>query len=113
MTPSLMPSLLAFAAVIAMIPVALWLMRRVRTPRDAGGPLALVAGLSVGPRERIVVLRAADRHLVVGITGQSMTLLAELDQAPEPQRGTRPGSVPGGFDSVLDQARNGAASGPR
>ncbi len=82
MSASLLPSLLAFVAVLAMIPAALWLLRRVQSPRATQGPLAVVGGLALGPRERIVVLRAAERHLVVGITAQSMTLLAELERWP-------------------------------
>lgn len=82
MNASLLPSLLAFVAVLAMIPAALWVVKRAQSPRSSRGPLSLVAGLALGPRERVVVVRAADRHLLVGITGQSMTLLAELERWP-------------------------------
>lgn len=103
MNASLLPSLLAFAAVVAMIPAALWLLRRSQSPRASRGPLSLVAGLAVGPRERIVVVRAADRHLVVGITGQSMTLLAELEGWPtDAQPAT---NAP--FASLLERAGHG------
>lgn len=89
MTASLVPSLLAFIAVIAMIPVALWLMKRAQVLRPgAAGPLSIVAGLSMGPRDRIAVIHAGGRYLVVGITAQQMTLLAQLDQWP--------GSAPSG-----------------
>jgi flagellar protein FliO/FliZ len=82
-TASLVPSLLAFIAVIAMIPAALWLMKRAQVLRPgAAGPLSIVAGLSMGPRDRIAVIQAGGRYLVVGITAQQMTLLAQLDQWP-------------------------------
>jgi len=82
-TASLVPSLLAFIAVIAMIPVALWLMKRAQVLRPgAAGPLSIVAGLSMGPRDRIAVIHAGGRYLVVGITAQQMTLLAQLDEWP-------------------------------
>ena len=103
MNASLLPSLLAFAAVVAMIPAALWLLRRSQSPRSSRGPLSLVAGLAVGPRERIVVVRAADRHLVVGITGQSMTLLAELERWPADAQA--PTSSP--FASLLERSGHG------
>ena len=86
MTASILPSLLAFVAVLAMIPLALWLMKRTQGLRPrASGPLSMVAGLSLGPRERIAVVQAAGRYLVVGITGQSITLLSELPEWPGDQ----------------------------
>jgi len=83
MTASLLPSLLAFIAVIAMIPLALWLMKRGQALRPrASGPLTLVAGLSMGPRERIAVVQAGGRYLVVGVTAQSINVLSTLDHWP-------------------------------
>jgi flagellar protein FliO/FliZ len=83
MTASMLPSLIAFAAVVLMIPAALWLARRAQGMRQGGSSaLAVVGGITVGPRERIAVVRAAEQYLVVGITGQSMTLLATLDDWP-------------------------------
>jgi flagellar biogenesis protein FliO len=37
---------------------------------------------AVGPRRSIVVVRALDRVLVVGVTDGGMTLLTETDDAP-------------------------------
>ncbi|MBK8765027.1 MAG: flagellar biosynthetic protein FliO [Burkholderiaceae bacterium] len=97
MTASLVPSLLAFIAVIAMIPVALWLMKRAQVLRPgAAGPLSIVAGLSMGPRDRIAVIHAGGRYLVVGITAQQMTLLAQLEQWPgSPSSGAALAAVAG------------------
>ncbi len=108
MNASLLPSLLAFVAVLAMIPLALWLLRRLQTPRSTRGPLAVVAGLALGPRERIVVVRAADRHLLVGITGQSMALLAELDRWP-----AEPAGGADAFASALERAGGHGPQQPR
>jgi len=96
-TASLVPSLLAFIAVIAMIPVALWLMKRAQVLRPgAAGPLSIVAGLSMGPRDRIAVIHAGGRYLVVGITAQQMTLLAQLEQWPgSPSSGAALAAVAG------------------
>ena len=92
---SILPSLIALALVIAMIPAALWVLKRtqaLRAPQD--GALRLVAGLAVGPRERIAVVNVAGRSLVVGITAQSITHLATLDEAVEaPQGGLAAGGT--------------------
>ena len=78
---SILPSLAAFALVIAAIPAALWVLKRAQALRpSAAGTLQLVAGLSLGPRERIAVVNVGGRALVVGITAQSITHLATLDE---------------------------------
>ena len=82
MTSSLMP-LLAFLLVIAMIPVALWMMKRAGLG-GAGGPagsvLRHVSQLSLGTSQRVSVVEiavGAERHwLVLGVTGDSVTQLA-------------------------------------
>ncbi|MGD9945766.1 MAG: flagellar biosynthetic protein FliO [Burkholderiaceae bacterium] len=83
MSQSLLPSLLVFIAVLAAIPLAAWLLKRSHAIRlGSGGPLAVVSAVAVGARERIALVRADDQWLVVGITGQSINLLARLDHAP-------------------------------
>ena len=82
MMTSLMP-LVAFLFVIAMIPVALWLMKRAGLG-GAGGPqgsvLRHVSQLSLGTSQRVTVVEVAvgvERHwLVLGVTGERVTQLA-------------------------------------
>ena len=82
MTASLMP-LLAFLIVIAMIPVALWLMKRAGiggASGPAGSVLRHVSQLSLGTSQRVTVVEiavGAERHwLVLGVTGERVTQLA-------------------------------------
>lgn len=74
-------SFLVLLAVIVSIPLVLWLVKRLsQLPGGPGhGPLSLPASISVGPRERIAVLKVGERLLLVGITSQSINLLTELD----------------------------------
>ena len=92
MTTSLMP-LLAFLLVIALIPVALWMMKRAGLGGAApsGGVLRHVAQLGLGASQRVTVVEIAvgtERHwLVLGVTGENVTQLAtypapDLSQAP-------------------------------
>jgi flagellar protein FliO/FliZ len=78
--PSIWPALLAFGAVLALIPAALWLLKRLQGAAH-GGPriVKLVGGLTLGPRERIAVVEAQGRWLMLGVTAQSVSLLATLD----------------------------------
>ncbi|HSI52089.1 MAG TPA: flagellar biosynthetic protein FliO [Ideonella sp.] len=87
MTSSLMP-LIAFGAVVAMIPLALWLMRRSGIG-GAGTPglLRNVGSLSLSPSQRVVVVElmqgANARWLVVGVSPDRITTLTTLDAPDE------------------------------
>ena len=80
MTTSLMP-LLAFVLVIALIPVALWMMKRAGVGgAPSGSVLRHVAQLGLGASQRVTVVEIAvgvERHwLVLGVTGERVTQLA-------------------------------------
>ena len=81
MTTSLMP-LVAFLFVIAMIPVALWMMKRagIGGAAPAGSVLRHVSQLSLGTSQRVTVVEitvGSERHwLVLGVTGERVTQLA-------------------------------------
>ncbi len=106
--PSIWPSMLVFLLVIAAIPATAWLLRRGQSIGARGNASLGVAGaVAVGPRERIALVRADARWLVVGITPQSITLLAELDGPPaEPAAVT--GTAPGFPDVLRNLARRHA-----
>jgi len=68
---------LALALVVALLFVGAWLLRRLNGGRGFGGngPLRLVGGLMIGPRERIVLVEVDETWIVVGIApGQMRTL---------------------------------------
>jgi len=80
MSNSLMP-LLAFLLVIALIPLALWMMKRAGVGgAPSGGVLRQVAQLALGASQRVTVVEiavGAERHwLVLGVTGERVTQLA-------------------------------------
>jgi flagellar protein FliO/FliZ len=85
MSQTLAP-LLWFGAIIALIPLALWLLKR--TPVGglaAHGVLRHVAVLPLSPSQRIVTVEVGHgderRWLVLGVTPQSITTLR--DMAPQ------------------------------
>ena len=76
-------SLLWFIAILALIPAALWLLKR--TPAGGAamqGAMRTVAVLPLSPSQRIVTVEvgtgAARRWLVLGVTGQQITTLHEM-----------------------------------
>ena len=79
-TGSVISSLLWFVAILALIPVALWLLKR--TPAGGGtanGLMRTVAVLPLAPNQRVVTVEVgrgdARRWLVLGITGQQIATL--------------------------------------
>jgi flagellar protein FliO/FliZ len=79
MNTSLAP-LLWFLAILALIPVVLWLLKRTPLGGAAqGGHLRTVAQLVIAPSQRIVIVEVGqgdDRQwLVLGITGQQIRTL--------------------------------------
>ena len=86
--PTSLAPLLWFAAIIALIPVALWLLKRSPAGRLAShGGLRNVATLALSPNQRVVTVEVGppgDRKwLVLGVTAQSITLLHSLAGVPE------------------------------
>ena len=80
MSSPVMP-LLAFVLVVALIPVALWLMKRSGVGgAPVGGVLRPVANLSLGASQRVAVVEVAvggERHwLVLGVTSERVAQLA-------------------------------------
>jgi flagellar protein FliO/FliZ len=92
MVSSGLNSLLWFIAIIALIPCALWLLKR--TPMGGGaaqGGLRSVAALPLSASQRIVTIEVGQgderRWLVLGVTAQSITTLhtmAPQSDAPAP-----------------------------
>ena len=98
--PSLGPMLLALLLVLALIPIALWLLKRMgpmaNTP-VAG--LKIIAQLPLGSRERVVVLEAGDRWLLLGVTAAQIQRIGSLP------KGELPAAAPS-FKSLLQRARS-------
>jgi flagellar protein FliO/FliZ len=91
MTPSL-SSLLGFVAIVALIPLALWLLKR--TPIGGGaahGVMRTVAMLPISTNQRLLTVEVGSgddkKWLVLGVTPSGITTLHTMaPQAIEPQR---------------------------
>jgi flagellar protein FliO/FliZ len=82
-TGSVLSSLLWFAAIVGLIPAALWLLKR--TPAGGAGAQGLmrtVAVLPLSPNQRIVTVEIghgdARRWLVLGVSAQQISTLHEM-----------------------------------
>jgi flagellar protein FliO/FliZ len=113
-------SLLWFLAIIVLIPVALWLLKR--TPLGGGGGFGATAGpaglravdtLSLSPSQRIVTIEVGHgdqrQWLVLGVTAQTITPLHSM----APQSDAAPAATPlPAFAQLLSRLRRDAAATP-
>jgi flagellar protein FliO/FliZ len=75
--------------VLGLILGGLWLLKRLSSPGVGDGVLHVVAGIAVGPRERVVLVEIGDTWLVLGVApGQVNTLhqLPRLEAGPRQVR---------------------------
>lgn len=87
--------------VLALLLGALWLLRRLGQPQGvAAGLLRVVAGVTVGPRERVVIIELGESWLVLGVAPGQVSTLAEIPRQPLPPAATGGG---GDFPAWLKQ----------
>jgi flagellar protein FliO/FliZ len=79
------------ALVLGLILALAWLVRRVGPLGGATGSMRVLGAVSVGQRERIVLVAVADRQLLVGVAPGSVRLLERFEEPlvapPEPEGG--------------------------
>ena len=107
-------SLLWFAAIIVLIPLALWLLKR--TPLGGGGSgdvMRSVAALPLSTSQRILTVEVGHgdqrRWLVLGVTPHSITTLHTMEPPTvEPSAIARREGASASFSSVLQRLRAGS-----
>ena len=114
MVSSGLNSLLWFIAIIAMIPCALWLLKR--TPMGGAashGVMRSVAALPLSASQRIVTVEVGQgderRWLVLGVTAQSITTLHTMAPQAEGAAAATPASP--AFAQLLSKLRRDVPDG--
>lgn len=78
--------------VLGLMAGAAWLLKRFATPRTgAGTPIKIVGGVSVGSRERVMVVEVADQWIVVGVAAGRVSALATM---PRQENASAPVTAP-------------------
>jgi flagellar protein FliO/FliZ len=95
--------------IVAVIGALAWLATRLRlTPRAASSGLTILAGVAVGPKERVVLLKVGDAQALVGVGADGIRSLALLDRIVElPAEATQPGAFAERLKGLL-----GGGAGP-
>lgn len=80
--------LLWFLAVLALIPLALWLLKRSPLHAAQAGGLRVVASTHLGPGQRLLTIEVGEgearRWLLLGATAHHIQLLTELPPGATP-----------------------------
>jgi len=78
---ALLETILGLALILALIFVLAWLIKRTgKFQHSANGEIKMVAGLSLGSRERAVLLEVGGERILVGVTAQQIQTLHVLGQ---------------------------------
>jgi flagellar protein FliO/FliZ len=104
--PSFTPMVVALLVVLGLMAAVLWVLRRTGLAPRPGGtqPMRLVSQLSLGPRERVVIVEVADRWLLLGVGTAG---IARLGFVPKGETATPPPAV--AFGTLIERLRKGAA----
>ena len=70
--------------VIALLVACLWVIKRLSSPRGAAGMLKVLGATAVGPRERVVLVEAGPKVLVLGVAPGSVRTLHVMDRSELP-----------------------------
>ena len=104
-----------FVAIIAMIPVALWLLKR--TPMGGAGGLGVmrsVAALPLSSSQRLVTVEVGQgderRWLVLGVTPQNITVLHNMAPQSEAAPPSQMPAVHPAFAQILSRFRRDQGS---
>ncbi len=99
---SALQMLLGLIVVLGLLLGALWLLKRLGQPRGAAaGLMRVVAGVAIGPRERVVILELGNSWLVLGVAPGQVSTLAEIPRQELPAGAQAPAA--GEFPAWLKQ----------
>lgn len=87
-TSSLMQVTLGLVAVLVLILALAWLARRFGPLQGGSGTVRLLGGVSLGQRERAVLVQVKDKQLLLGVAPGNVRTLHVFDApaAPEPSQ---------------------------
>ncbi|WP_418315341.1 FliO/MopB family protein [Piscinibacter sakaiensis] len=110
MTPSSLSPLLWFIAIIAMIPLALWLLKR--TPlgaTSAAGVMRSIATLPISQHQRLMTVEVGQGEdrlwLVLGVSAGNIQTLHTMPPQPEPPPGAPGAAVQPSFAQAMARLR--------
>jgi flagellar protein FliO/FliZ len=90
--------ILSLLMVLALIGICTLVLKRFNLAQQNTEQLKVVASLSLGVKERLIVAQVGEQQLVLGVTPQQVTLIKSLE---EPIKSTKPESPPALTNNIL------------
>ncbi|MBL4765506.1 MAG: flagellar biosynthetic protein FliO [Colwellia sp.] len=72
--------ILSLLMVLAVIVITALVLKRFNVTQQNSGQLKVVASLSLGVKERLIVAQVGEQQLVLGVTPQQITLIKSLEE---------------------------------
>jgi len=72
--------ILSLLMVLALIVLCAWVLKRFNLTQQGVSQLKVVTSLSLGAKERVVVVQAGEQQLLLGVTAQQVTLIERLSE---------------------------------
>jgi len=72
--------ILSLLMVLALIGISAFVLKKFNMAQQPTGQLKVVASLSLGVKERLIVAQVGDQQLVLGVTSQQITLIKSLEE---------------------------------
>ncbi len=72
--------ILSLLMVLALIIICAFVLKRFNLTQQGVSQLKMVTSLSLGAKERVVVIQAGEQQLLLGVTAQQVTLIERLDE---------------------------------
>ncbi|MCA1322597.1 flagellar biosynthetic protein FliO [Herbaspirillum sp. alder98] len=115
---SVVTMLLGLIAVLAVMAAVAWLLKRVGLTRALSGTSAarVIGGVSVGTRERVMVIEVGDQWIVVGVAPGRVNALTTMPRQEHVAAQMTPPAGPAfanWLKHTMDKRNGGASSGPR
>ncbi len=79
-------TILSLTAVLAVLGACAWFVQRLRSGSHLkGGLIEIVSGVSLGNKEKVVLIRIGDEQIVVGVSPAGMTSLHVFSESASKQ----------------------------
>jgi flagellar protein FliO/FliZ len=75
-----MGMVLSLLMVLVVIAISAVILKRFQGVRHSIGGLKIITSLHLGPKERLVVVQAGSKQLLLGVTAQQINILETLDE---------------------------------
>ena len=87
LSASAFQAIVGLVAVLVLMAALTWLLKRVGLARVMGNsPVKVIGGVSVGGRERVLVVEAGDQWIVVGVSPGRVNALTTMPRQEVPTR---------------------------